>query len=147
MELGDDYFMKQALKQAYLAAEEDEVPIGAVVVVNNQIIGKGYNQTRRLNDNTAHAEMLALTSAFNHFNSSILQECTLYVTVEPCAMCAGASMWSRIGKLVYGTSEPKSGYTNYQPNLLHSKTTVVAGVLEEECREIMQRFFASKRLP
>ncbi len=145
MELGDDYFMKQALKQAIRAFEDDEVPIGAVVVVNNQIIGKGYNQSKRLNDSTAHAEMLAITSAFNHFQSAILDECTLYVTVEPCAMCAGAIKWARIKKVVFGAKEPKSGFSQYQPTILHPKTTTVAGVLEEECRSIMQDFFAKKR--
>jgi len=122
MELSHDYFMKQAIKQALLAAADDEVPIGAVVVVNNEIIGKGYNQTRRLNDNTAHAEMIALTAGFNQFNSSILDECSLYVTIEPCAMCAGALKWARIGTLVYGAQEPKSGFTLYEPTLLHPKT-------------------------
>jgi tRNA(adenine34) deaminase len=145
MELGDDYFMKQAIKQALIALEDDEVPIGAVVVVNNRIIGKGYNQTRRLRDNTAHAEMLALTSAFNHFNASILDECTLYVTVEPCAMCAGAIKWARLSKVVFGASEPKSGFTQFSPNLLHPKTEVQSGVLEVECKSLMQSFFASKR--
>ena len=121
MELDHNYFMKQAIKQALMAADEDEVPIGAVVVVENQIIGKGYNQTRRLNDNTAHAEMLALTAAFSQFNSSILDACRLYVTVEPCAMCAGAINWARIGTLVYGAPEPKSGFTKYEPTLLPFK--------------------------
>ncbi|MCB9262326.1 MAG: nucleoside deaminase [Flavobacteriales bacterium] len=145
MDLGHDYFMKQALKQAIMAAEEDEVPIGAVVVVNNQIIGKGYNQTQRLNDTTAHAEMLAITAAFNHFNGTFLTECSLYVTVEPCAMCAGAIKWARLGSLVYGASEPKSGFSMYQPSILHPKTTVVSGILEDECKMIMQHFFEKKR--
>ncbi len=145
MELGHDYFMKQAIKQALLAFEDDEVPIGAVVVVNNQIIGKGYNQTRRLKDVTAHAEMLALTSAFNHFSTSILDECTLYVTVEPCPMCAGALQWARLKQVVYGASEPKSGFSLYSPSLLHQKTEIVAGVLEPECKDLMQKFFEAKR--
>ncbi len=145
MELGHDYFMKQAIKQALLAFEDDEVPIGAVVVVNNQIIGKGYNQTRRLKDATAHAEMLALTSAFNHFSTSILDECTLYVTVEPCPMCAGALQWARLKQVVYGASEPKSGFSLYSPSLLHQKTEIVAGVLEPECKDLMQKFFEAKR--
>lgn len=145
MELSHDYFMKQALKQALLAVEDDEVPIGAVVVVNNEIIGKGYNQTKRLNDGTAHAEMLALTAAFNRFNSSILDECSLYVTIEPCAMCAGAIKWARLQKLIYGASEPKSGFTKYEPTLLHPKTEVISGVLADECRMIMQDFFSRKR--
>lgn len=145
MELGHDYFMKQAIKQALLALEEDEVPIGAVVVVNNQIIGKGYNQTKRLNDATAHAEMLALTSAFNHFHTSILDECSLYVTVEPCAMCAGAIKWARLKQIVYGATEPKSGFSQFVPTLLHRKTEVITGVLETECKALMQEFFESKR--
>lgn len=145
MELGHDYFMKQAIKQALLALEEDEVPIGAVVVVNNQIIGKGYNQTKRLNDATAHAEMLALTSAFNHFHTSILDECSLYVTVEPCAMCAGAIKWARLKQIVYGATEPKSGFSQFEPTLLHRKTEVITGVLETECKALMQEFFESKR--
>jgi tRNA(adenine34) deaminase len=145
MELGHDYFMKQAIKQALLAFEDDEVPIGAVVVVNNQIIGKGYNQTRRLKDATAHAEMLALTSAFNHFSTSILDECTLYVTVEPCPMCAGALQWARLKQVVYGASEPKSGFSLYSPSLLHQKTEIVSGVLEPECKDLMQKFFEAKR--
>ncbi|MFT5723783.1 MAG: tRNA(adenine34) deaminase [Bacteroidia bacterium] len=145
MELGDDYFMKQAIKQALIALEDDEVPIGAVVVVNNQIIGKGYNQTKRLNDATAHAEMLALTSAFNHFNATVLDECVLYVTVEPCAMCAGAIKWARLKKLVFGAQEPKSGFSQYTPSLLHPKTEIVSGLLEPECKSLMQSFFESKR--
>ena len=145
MELGDDYFMKQAIKQALIAFEEDEVPIGAVVVVNNQIIGKGYNQTKRLNDGTAHAEMLALTSAFNHFHTAVLDECSLYVTIEPCAMCAGAIKWARLKKLVFGAPEPKSGFTQFEPTLLHRKTEVISGILEPECKKLMQDFFESKR--
>jgi tRNA(adenine34) deaminase len=115
------------------------------VVVNNQIIGKGYNQTRRLKDATAHAEMLALTSAFNHFSTSILDECTLYVTVEPCPMCAGALQWARLKQVVYGASEPKSGFSLYSPSLLHQKTEIVSGVLEPECKDLMQKFFEAKR--
>ncbi len=145
MELSHDYFMKQAIKQALIAYEDDEVPIGAVVVVGNQIIGKGYNQTKRLNDTTAHAEMLALTAAFSHFNSTVLDECVIYVTVEPCAMCAGAIKWARVGKVVFGTSEPKSGFTQYEPTLLHPKTEVISGVLEDDCKRLMQDFFAKKR--
>ena len=145
MELDHNYFMKQAIKQARIAADENEVPIGAVVVVNNQIIGKGYNQTQRLNDNTAHAEMLALTAAFNHFNASILKECTIYITIEPCAMCAGAIKWARLGTLVYGAPEPKSGFTLYNPSILHPKTTVIGGVLDDECAMIMKNFFENKR--
>jgi tRNA(adenine34) deaminase len=121
------------------------VPIGAVVVVGNQIIGKGYNQTKRLNDTTAHAEMLALTAAFNHFNATVLDECSLYVTVEPCAMCAGALKWARLGTIVFGAGEPKSGFTQYKPDILHPKTELVTGVLEDDCKRLMRDFFAKKR--
>ncbi|MFT4521783.1 MAG: tRNA(adenine34) deaminase [Bacteroidia bacterium] len=145
MELGDDFFMKQALKLAIKAAEADEVPIGAVVVYQNQIIGKGHNQTRVLNDCTAHAEMLALTAAFNYINSSILDECTLFVTVEPCAMCAGAIKWARLGRVVFGAAEPKSGFSKHLPSILHPKTKVEGGVMQEECSQIMTAFFAAKR--
>jgi len=145
MELDDTFFMKQALKLAIQASEEDEVPIGAVVVVNNRIIGKGYNQSVRLGDCTAHAEMLALTAAFQSLNSSVLDECKIYVTVEPCPMCAGALSWSRIGEVIYGASEPKSGFSHFTPSLLHPKTTVKQGILEDECSMVMRDFFSSKR--
>jgi len=145
MNLGDEYFMKQALKLASTAYEQDEVPIGAVVVIENKIIGKGYNQTDKLIDSTAHAEILALTAAFQQMGSAVLDECTLYVTVEPCSMCAGALKWSRIGRLVYGTPEPKSGFTNFQPSLLHPSTKVTAGIFADESKFLMQEFFKSKR--
>ena len=145
MELGDEYFMKKALKLAEQAYEEDEVPIGAVLVWNNKIIAKGYNQSQRLNDCTAHAEMLALTAGFNAAGSSYLNDCTLYVTVEPCAMCAGALKWSQLGKLVYGADEPKSGYAVYDPPLLHPKTKVQSGVLKDDCASLMKNFFRKKR--
>jgi len=145
MELDDSHFMKQALKLAVRAGEEDEVPIGAVVVLNNQIIGKGYNQTKKLEDATAHAEMLALTAAFQHLNSTILNECKLYVTIEPCSMCAGALKWARIGEVIYGAPEEKSGYTLYTPSLLHPKTKVKKGTLHEECAMLMSQFFEAKR--
>lgn len=145
MELDDEYFMKKALTLAEQAAEDDEVPIGAVLVWNQQIIAKGYNQSQRLNDATAHAEMLALTSGFNAAGSPYLNECTLYVTVEPCPMCAGALKWSQLGKLVYGASEPKSGFSRHKPSLLHPKTKVVSGVMEDDCASLMQSFFQTKR--
>ena len=145
MELDDNYFMKQALKQALMAFDDDEVPIGAVVVSGNEIVGKGYNQTKRLNDPTAHAEMLAITAASNALNTSILDTCRLYITVEPCVMCAGAIKWARLEKIVYGTSEPKSGFTMHKPSVLHPKTTVVQGVLEDETRALMSDFFRAKR--
>jgi len=145
MELGDEYFMKQALKEANRAFDEDEVPIGAVVVIDQQVIGRGYNQNNRLNDATAHAEILALTAAFNSLGSQILEDATIYVSVEPCAMCAGALKWARIGKVVYGAEEPKSGFTLYQPSLLHPKTTFVGGILRDEAAFLMQDFFRQKR--
>ena len=145
MELDDNYFMKQALKLAMRAAEEGEVPIGAVVVADGHIIGKGYNQTERLNDATAHAEMLALTAAFQSLNSTILDECKLYVTIEPCVMCAGALKWARIGHLIFGASEPQSGFTQYSPNMLHPKTKIIEGVLADESGLIMTEFFRAQR--
>jgi tRNA(adenine34) deaminase len=145
MELSHDYFMKQAIKQALLAQEADEVPIGAVVVYENQIIGRGYNQTRTLSDPTAHAEMLAITAACSAVQAPYLEECSLYVTVEPCTMCASATRWSRVKSLIYGASEPKTGYTLWNPSLLHPKTEVIRGVLVEECLGLMTAFFAAKR--
>ena len=137
--------MKQAYKEALKAFENDEVPIGAIVVANKKIISKGFNQTEMLNDNTAHAEIIALTSAFSALGSKILDECTMYVTVEPCPMCAGALKWARIGKLIYGTSEPKSGFSLYTPSLLHQQTVIETGILKDECKLLMQDFFAKKR--
>lgn len=145
MVLDDQHFMQLALKLAQQAAEEDEVPVGAVVVADGQVIGKGYNQSVKLNDCTAHAEILALSAAFQALNSTILKECTLYVTVEPCAMCAGALKWAQIGRLVYGASEPKSGFTLHQPSLLHPKTTVLKGLMANESAQLMKEFFKSKR--
>jgi tRNA(adenine34) deaminase len=145
MELDDEYFMKQALKLAQQALDEDEVPIGAILVWNKKIIAKGYNQSKMLNDCTAHAEMLALTSGFNAAGSPYLNDCTMYVTIEPCPMCAGALKWSQLGKLVYGASEPKSGFSIYNPSLLHPKTKITSSVLKEECAEIMSQFFRAKR--
>ncbi|MEM9985463.1 MAG: nucleoside deaminase [Bacteroidota bacterium] len=141
----DEYFMRQALLLAEQAFEEDEVPIGAVVVSNYRIIGKGYNQTERLLDPTAHAEMLALTAACNFLGSKYLKECTLYVTVEPCPMCAAALRWSQIGRMVFGAAEPKHGYRRHQPLLLHPKTLVKGGLLEENAAELMRSFFQRTR--
>lgn len=140
----DEYFMGKALDLAIQAAEEGEVPIGAVVVHGKQIIGKGYNQTERLNDVTAHAEMLAITAASDFLNSKYLEECCLYVTVEPCTMCAGAIQWSRLGRLVWGANEPKFGF-NKTSSGLFTKTELVSGVLEDPCAEIMRLFFKSRR--
>lgn len=143
--MNDEFFMKQAYKQALCAFEKDEVPIGSVIVANNKIISYGFNQTELLNDNTAHAEILALTSAFAAMGSKILDECTMYVTIEPCVMCAGALKWARIGKLVYGATEPKCGFTLYEPSILHPVTEIVKGVLKEECGQLMKDFFVKKR--
>jgi len=143
MELGAEYFMKQALRQAEMAYAEDEVPIGAIVVANNQIIGKGHNQVEKLNDPTAHAEMLAITAASSYLNSKFLNECELYVTVEPCVMCYGAIKNARIKKVHVGCLEPKHGFTNFVSS--EDKIQVNQGVMEEECASLMKTFFKSKR--
>ena len=140
-----DYFMKEALKEAQKAFDMDEVPIGAIIVINNQIIARTHNLTETLNDVTAHAEMQAYTSAANYLGSKYLVDCTLYVTVEPCYMCAGAAHWTQIPTIVYGTKDAKRGYSTIEQNLLHPKTKVISGVLEDECKEIMTRFFKQKR--
>jgi tRNA(adenine34) deaminase len=141
----DTYFMKQALIEARLAAGEGEVPIGAVVVCNNQIIARAHNQTERLSDPTAHAEMLAITSATNKLASKYLTDCSLYVTIEPCVMCAGAIAWAQIAKLVYGAGDEKRGYNLYAPASLHPKTIVKSGVMAEECAAEMTEFFRGRR--
>lgn len=140
----DAYFMRKALQEAELAFDKGEVPVGAVIVFKNQIIARAHNLTERLNDVTAHAEMQAFTSAADFLGGKYLRDCTLYVTLEPCQMCAGASYWTQIGKIVYGANEPKSGFTILGTKL-HPKTKVVSGILEEECAEIMKRFFIQKR--
>ncbi|MGN1046892.1 MAG: nucleoside deaminase [Candidatus Cryptobacteroides sp.] len=141
----DEKYMREALREARNAAQEDEVPVGAVVVLNGRIIAKGHNMTERLNDPTAHAEMLALTSAFEAMGGKYLNNCTLYVTVEPCPMCAGALAWAQIGKVVYGAIDPKRGFSRFSPSLLHPKTQVTGGVLAEECGKLVSEFFAGKR--
>ena len=141
----DEYFMNIALQQAQQALEQDEVPIGAIVVANNKVIGKGFNQTEILRDVTAHAEMIAITAASNAVGSKYLSECTLYVSIEPCVMCAGALAWSRISKVVYGASEPKFGYSLTDEQIISSKTEIVQGVLQEEAASLMTEFFKSKR--
>ncbi len=141
----DEYFMKEALKEAKIAFEKDEVPIGAVVVCDRTIIAKAHNLTEVLTDVTAHAEMQAITSASAYLGSKFLEDCSLYVTVEPCMMCAGALYWSRIGKVVYGTKDKKKGYSNFSPSLLHPKTSIVGGVLETEAAKLMIDFFKMKR--
>ena len=141
----DEYFMKEALKEAKQAFEKDEVPIGAVVVCNDIIIARAHNLTEQLNDVTAHAEMQAFTSAANYLGGKYLEECRLYVTIEPCVMCAGASYWARIGKIVYGARDEKKGYSKIKSKLLHPKTKVISGVLENECRDFMTTYFKRKR--
>lgn len=140
----DDYFMKKALYEAKEAFAKGEVPVGAVVVVNNQVIARTHNLTELLHDVTAHAEMQAITSAANFLGGKYLKDCTLYVTLEPCQMCAGALYWSQIRKIVYGAKDEKRGYTTLGTQL-HPKTQVVSGVLETECSELMQLFFQNKR--
>ena len=140
----DTYFMKRALQEAGAAFEKDEVPIGAVIVINNQIIARAHNLTEQLNDVTAHAEMQAFTAAADFLGGKYLKDCTLYVTLEPCQMCAGASYWTQIGKIVFGAKDPQRGFLKYNTQL-HPKTNVVGGVLEKECSEIITRFFIQKR--
>ena len=137
-------FMREALKEARMAAAEDEVPIGAVVVCKGRIIGKGHNMTERLNDPTAHAEMIAITAATEAIGGKYLNDCTLYVTVEPCPMCAGALAWSQIGEIIYGAPDPKRGYSRFTPSLLHPKTKISSGELEEECSSLVMDFFKKK---
>lgn len=137
--------MREALREAMRAADEDEVPIGAVIVCKGRIIGKGYNMTERLNDPTAHAEMIAITAATEAMGGKYLNECTLYVTVEPCPMCAGALAWAQIGKVVYGASDPKRGFSMFSPSLMHPKTEIVSGVLADECSGLVTEFFKNKR--
>lgn len=141
----DEYFMKEALKEAKKAFEADEVPVGAVIVCNERIIARAHNLSERLNDATAHAEMQAYTSATNYLGAKFLEECTLYVTIEPCVMCAGASYWSRIGKIVYGAKDEKKGFSKIRGKLLHSKTKIIGGVLEKECGKLMTQYFEQKR--
>ena len=141
----DDYFMKEALKEAQKAFEADEVPVGAVIVANQKIIARGHNLTERLNDVTAHAEMQAITAAANALGGKYLLDCTLYVTLEPCVMCAGALNWSQISRIVYGASDLKRGFSKISPPLLHPKTLITIGIQEKECSEIIKKFFDSKR--
>ena len=137
----DEYFMKQALIQAKIAEEKGEVPIGAVVVCKNQIISRAHNLTETLNDATAHAEIQAITAASNYLGAKYLKECTLYVTVEPCVMCAGATYWAQIGKIVYGTQDDKRGYTVFNKKIIHPKTKVTSGILQEQCSDLITDFF------
>jgi tRNA(adenine34) deaminase len=146
MELfSDAYFMNEALKQAHIAFERDEVPVGAVVVWNNRIIARSHNLTEALNDPTAHAEMQAITAATGTIGGKYLSECTLYVTLEPCIMCAGATFWAQLGKLVFGADDEKRGYSLVRQSFLHPKTVVQNGVLKEECSKLLKDYFLKKR--
>jgi tRNA(adenine34) deaminase len=141
----DEYYMKEALKEAQKAFDEDEVPVGAVVVCDNKIIARAHNMTEKLNDVTAHAEMLAITSATNFLGGKYLNECSLYVTLEPCIMCGGALYWSQIKKLVYASSDLKRGFSNIEKNILHPKTEVIRGIMKQEASDLITSFFKSKR--
>lgn len=146
-EAADESFMRQALAQAQLAFDEDEVPVGAVIVLNNKVIARGYNQVEKLNDPTAHAEIIALTSAFHYLGSKYLPDATIYITVEPCLMCAGALYWSKISRIVYGAADEKNGYQHItqETSPFHPKTVLTAGVLKDECTTLMKNFFKAKR--
>ncbi len=141
----DEKFMRMALNEARLALDKQEVPIGAVVVAGGRVIGRGHNLVETLMDATAHAEMQAITAAMSTLGGKYLSDCTLYVTVEPCVMCGGALAWSQIGRVVYGASDAKRGYSTYSERIMHPRTKVVAGVLREECEALMSDFFASLR--
>ena len=141
----DNYFMRKAFQEARLAYEKGEVPVGAVVVAQNRIIARAHNLTETLTDVTAHAEMQSITAAANLLGSKYLNECTLFVTLEPCVMCAGALGWSQLGKLVYGANDEKRGFSKFAPNALHPKTKVISGVMAEDCADLMTAFFQEKR--
>ncbi len=143
--MNHEYFMRLALKEAEKAFNADEIPVGAVIVCNEKIVAKAYNLTETLNDVTAHAEMQAITAAANNLGAKYLQQCTLYVTLEPCIMCSGAAYWAQIGKLIYGASDTKRGFSVLSQSVLHPKTEIISGILEYECGEILKRFFAQKR--
>lgn len=143
--LNDEYFMRQALHEANTAFERNEVPVGAVVVCQGRIIARAHNLTETLNDVTAHAEMQAITAAANVLGGKYLKDCTLYVTLEPCPMCAGGLLWSQISKIVCGAKDEKRGYSLYTPNLLHPKTQIITGVLQEECALLLTEFFKKNR--
>ncbi len=141
----DIRFMNEALKEARYALAEGEIPIGAVVVWRDSIIARGHNMTEKLHDTTAHAEMLALTAATEAIGGKYLQDCTLYVTIEPCPMCAGALNWAQVGRIVYGAADPRRGYSLFTPSLLHPRTEVSSGVLADECAALVQDFFKARR--
>ena len=141
----DEKYMCEALREAQASAAVGEIPIGAVIVWKGRVIGRGHNMTEWLHDTTAHAEMVAITAATEAMGGKYLNDCTLYVTVEPCPMCAGALAWSQIGRVVYGAPDPRRGFSLFSPSLLHPRTGVTAGVLQEECSELMIDFFKNKR--
>ena len=143
--MSDEHFMKMAFQEAELAFEKGEVPVGAVVVSRGKIIARAHNLTEQLNDVTAHAEMQAITAAANHLGGKYLDKCTLYVTLEPCGMCAGALYWSQIEKVVFGASDQKRGFHSINPNMIHPKTEILSGIMASECAEIIQRFFQMRR--
>ena len=141
----DEYFMKQAILEAKKALSKNEIPIGAIIVCNNSIIARAHNLTETLNDVTAHAEMQAFTSAANNLGGKYLKNCTLYVTLEPCVMCAGAAYWTQISRIVYGADDEKKGFSKTNENILHPKTKVTKGILQDECSELLKSFFREKR--
>lgn len=141
----NEKYMREALREAQAASEEDEVPVGAVVVCRGRIIARGHNMTEHLHDPTAHAEMIALTAATEAIGGKYLNDCTLYVTVEPCPMCAAALCWAQLGGLVYGAADPKRGFSLFSPSLLHPRTVTVSGVLSGECSELVSSYFKAKR--
>jgi len=141
----DSYFMKEALKEAHKALDLDEVPIGAVIVSDKKIIARAHNSTQQLTDVTAHAEILAITAAAQYLGAKYLTDCTLYVTLEPCIMCGGALFWSQIGRVVYGAEDPKRGFMMYGRNILHPKTKLEFGIVQEECSRLLLDFFAKRR--
>lgn len=140
-----ELYMRKALEEASLAEEEGEIPVGAIVVCKGKIIARAHNQTERLNDVTAHAEMVAITMATAGLGGKYLNECTLYVTLEPCTMCAGAMAWAQLGELVYGASDPQRGFSRLSPAVLHPRTKITSGILEPECSELVKRFFQKRR--
>ena len=141
----DDHFMKKAIQEAEIAAKAGEVPVGAIIVCNNVVIAKAHNQVEKLQDITAHAEILAITAASNYLGSKFLEECSLFVTLEPCVMCAGAIKWARLGRVIYGASDDKAGFMNYGKELLHPKTKLEFGIQNEECGALLKSFFKLRR--
>ncbi len=142
---GDEYFMRLAIEEALVAAREGEVPIGAVVVCNDKVIARAHNRSEALLDSTAHAEIMAITSAQNHLGAKYLSDCTIYITIEPCVMCAGAIRWARPARVVWGADEPKVGFTRFSDKILHPKTLVTSGILADECADVMRCFFSARR--